>query len=401
MSKKTIVISGVGPTFALYEGLNKHYQVAVLNKQAAERKSGELSTEVLCPLGGATSLLVDKSRNDAATLAASTVNALPSLASVDGAELRYADWLPGLVIGQAGEMLVNLRALDNFSNTDEIDVAGVVVHEDVTPVYKALALWGKAQDVPVIHVPHNNCYATARPDIHDESISDWILAAGPYMREWYVERGFDYDRVKVTGFVPWDGWAELKLSKEHARKVLHLDDRPVVTFCTGWAQRTNFVDDHDAVNVAVGLTMQAAKERNWQVVWKLHPGDAPNHEQQCAQIAAAHRVNCVVMRGHLAYALKAADVVLSAGPSNVLVEAGLCNRPPALFNLRGYGFPSKPPWSVSELSVDGVVETVEGLLDGALWSKKRNAFVRRYALRCDGKAGKRVVRQVKKILTEH
>lgn len=73
------------------------------------------------------------------------------------------------------------------------------------------------------------------------------------------------------------------------------------------------------------------------------------------------------------------------------------DRPPALFDLRGYGFEGEPPWSVGS-DVDSVVGSVEDLIDGKVWSKKRSAFVRRYALRNDGKATKRTVRAVRQIL---
>jgi len=145
------------------------------------------------------------------------------------------------------------------------------------------------------------------------------------------------------------------------------------------------------------LMLQAAQRQNWHLIWKLHPGDQPNAEQHYQKMAAAHRVDCIVMRAHLPYAMAAANVVVSAGPSNVLVEAGLMDRPPALFDLRGYGFEGEPPWSVSE-SVDSVVDTVEGLMDGSKWSKRRAAFVRRYAFKNNGKATKRTVRAIRQII---
>ena len=395
MSKRTVIISGPATTRGLYDGLSKHFDVAVYSKQIAQSLSAERGQPVICPIGGATQALVDDAKNKATVYAAQVVNNLESLPGVNGSMPDYGNWLPGLALNQFGEVIVNLKALDAFSQ--EVDIAGVVVHEDVTPVFKALTLWAKAQGVPTIHVPHNNCYSQTRPDIHDESISDWILASSPYMRDWYIERGFDSNRIRLVGFGPWDHWADVELSKEHARKVLHLDDRLTVTFCASWAQRTNFIDDHYGLERAMALMMQAAQRQGWQLIWKLHPGDQAQAEQHYQKVAAAHKVDAVVTRGHLAYALAAADVVVSAGPSNVLVEAGLMDRPPALFDLRGYGFKGEPPWSVGN-DVDSTIKTVESLAEGATWSKKRAAFVRRYANRNDGKATKRTVRAVRQIL---
>jgi hypothetical protein len=302
-----------------------------------------------------------------------------------------------MAVNHLAEVVTYLRALDAYIKSEGVELAGVIVHEDITPRFRALAAWGKAQGVPVIHVPHNNCYLTQQPDIHDETIADWMLTASPYMREWYCKRGFPKERAKIIGFPPWDGWAKNDMTKERARAVLNLNDRPAVALCTGWAQTTNAIDDHSQAEAAAHITLQAARRENWQVIWKLHPGDAKGAEGRYGKLAAAYRVPTLVTRDHLAWVLSAADVVLSTGPSNVLVEAGIVGTPPALFPLRGYGFDRSPPWEV-DLSVDSVVDVVGGLMAMPEWEYKRKRFVRRYAFKVDGKAAKRAARQIRGIV---
>jgi UDP-N-acetylglucosamine 2-epimerase len=399
MSKKTVIISGIRPTFQIYEELKKHYEVAVYDQQAAGQISAHFGQAVICPAGGAGQPLFEKARNDTAHLVARATNrSIPFSFSVNGTSSDVGGWLPGMTMAYSSDVLVSLRVLDAYADT--ADVAGVVVHEDVTPRFRALALWAKARGVPLIHVPHGNCFAQSRPDIHDETVADWILAASPYMRNWYTARGFDRKCIKLVGYPAWDGWIESRPSQDLARRVLHLDaDKPTIALCTGWPQRTNLVDDHEMIEVAVNVALEAARANDWQVIWKLHPGDGQGQEERSARLMGSYRLDGIVTRDHLTLTFVASDVVLSVGPSNVLVEAGLADKPPVLFNLRGYGFDREPPWVVGP-DVANVTDVIGGLLDGSAWQDSRMGFVRRYAHKNDGKAIKRTVRAIKRIVNE-
>jgi len=397
--KATLIISGIGPTFPLYEPLSEAFDVAVYDLNAAKHLSSQLDSEVMCPQLGAGQSLVAKARNDAALLIGDVVSGLEwlKMSGIESDTLQHPErWLPGLVAGQWSEVLFHLSVLDAFAQ--EREIAGVVVHEDVTPKFRALVLWAKARGIPTVHIPHGNCFLQVEPDIHAVSISDHILAAGTYMRDWYKARGYT-GKIRITGFPLWDKWADIgaTLDKEHARMVLHLEDRPTVMLGTGWVQRTNFIDDHELPEVCVHLALQAVRDAGWQLIWKMHPGDAPNREHEYAKLAAAYRVPALVTRDHLPYAIRAADVVLSVGPSNVLVEAGMCDRPPALFNFAGYGFDGEPPWSVATERAQ-IIETVEALMNGEAWSVARDDFITRYAHRNDGGAVARVVKAIKRIV---
>ena len=60
-------------------------------------------------------------------------------------------------------------------------------------------------------------------------------------------------------------------------------------------------------------------------------------------------------------------------------------------------FDTEPPWVV-EPDVDSIASIINSLLDGEKWALTKDKFVRRYAHRNDGKATKRVVRQIKRIV---
>lgn len=418
--ERVVVITGVRPTYQLYDELSKYYKVAVFNPDAANQLAAERGATVECPIAGAGQALYDMAYNETAHMMGKVCKALPREVQLGDLEpMKVATWAAGIALKEAINVNVFLRTMDAYA--EEKDVIGVVVHEDVMPTQRALAQWGKDRIVPVIHVPHANTFLTSGPDVHDQSISDWILAASPYMRDWYVRRGFQKRFIKVTGYPAWDAWSqpptyrdaatgasfngmhnqpivERPLTKERARRMLQLEpDLPVVTLCTGWVQRTNLVDDHSMLDAAVHLTLKAAKKEGWQLIWKLHPGDAKGREQQTTMLAAAYRLPVLVTRGHLPVVLAASDAVMSIGPSNVLVEAGLMGTAPVVFPLRGYGYDSEPPWEV-EPSADSIASVINSLLDGEKWAKTKDKFVRRYAYRNDGKSTKRVVRQIKRIV---
>lgn len=398
----TVVISGVGPTYALCDGLEKHFQIAIYDQPLAQQWSAEHGgKQVMCPIGGVQQPLIERARNDAVLAASDIINQVQDGFSLNGLQAkRLANpqtWLPGMAAAHLAEVFVNLHTLKAFAKNWK--VVGVVVHEDVMPRFRTLAMWGKAAGVPVIHVPHNNTYLQARPDIHDATVADWIIAASPHMRDWYASRGFPKHRIRITGFPPWDHLSDRRLTHARARAILQMDpDRPVIALCTGWAQRTNLIDDHSVMEAAVHATLGAAKREGWQVVWTLHPGDAPGQEQRYAQLCAAHRVDVAVTRDHRSIALAAADVVLATSTSNVLIEAGIWGAPPAMFPLRGYGFETEPPWVVG-LSVDDVVQTVGGLISKD-WEQERSAFIQRYAWKIDGNAAKRAARQITRIIKD-
>lgn len=399
--KPVVMLSGGNTTVPLAKHLNDDFNVGVYAREALELFMAHCEA-VLCPQSGAGELMKIQATNDTANIVGRLTAGLDGLnLSVDGTEPErltsgVVKWLPGLVLTALSGIVLDIKALDALCQT--VEVRAVVTHEDVTPKFKALALYARSHGIPSVHVPHANHFIQARPDVHDECLCDWILAASPWMRDWYVERGFPADKVKVIGHPPWDGWAKVNFSKEHTRKILHLEqDKPVVLYCTSWPQNTNLVDDHEMLEKASLAVVEAAKQNDWQLVWSLHPGDPAGWEKGYADLCAEHKVPALVVRGHLYYTARAADACVSVGPSNVLVEAGIADCPPVTVPLRGYGFPDGIPWR-AEPTAESLTAVVGRLLnDRSEWDRARDGFVRRYAYQVDGGAAERAAEFVREL----
>jgi len=111
-----------------------------------------------------------------------------------------------------------------------------------------------------------------------------------------------------------------------------------------------------------------------------------------AELARQNGVPAIVARGHLEYTARAADVCIAVGPSNVLVAAALGGCAPVTIPLRGYGFPTEPPYNAQPDEQD-ISKTVNPLLSNReAWEAARGTFIARYAYREDGKARARAVK---------
>lgn len=397
-----VLLSGGPATRPLVEPLTEHCHVAIFDAGVFNEMKPQVEA-LMCPATGARPQLQVKAANDAAFLTSHVVTALPEMATLhrngtgpDGTEPD--SWLPALVMNVTAALAFDLRVLEAFCEL--FDVRCVVTHEDVTPRFKALALFAKSQGIPAIHIPHANHFIQVRPDVHDTSICDWMLARSGWMRDWYVARGYPRRRIQVVGSPALDRWEKVrrKISREHARAVLDLkDDETVVLYCTSWPQTTNLVDDHSAKAKADVAMLEAARANGWRLIWSLHPGDRPEWQQNYAELSRQHNVPALVVRGHLPYTARAADVVVTIGPSNVLVEGALAGVPPVTIPLRGYDYPATPPWRARP-TVKSIGDTVRRVLENPVaWENSREQFIKRFAYQSDGKATERAVAAILKI----
>jgi hypothetical protein len=198
-----------------------------------------------------------------------------------------------------------------------------IIHNDVEPMMRLIAQFCRSHNIPCLHVPHaiyhNDTYRILDgTDVHEIVTASDIAVAGPYQAQWYVERG---GNVRLTGLPQWDKWAHVQYDTKFSRSLLGLDpSRPVVAFASSWRQDTNLLGMSDGIEEAYKAVIETIKAMpEVQFVIKLHP--RANNGDWHAKLAKEANIDCVITALHLEIVLQASDVLLSYGPSNVVIEA--------------------------------------------------------------------------------
>jgi len=289
----------------------------------------------------------------------------------------------GFVITRVAHFLPNVVALDRAKP----DV--VVLHNDVEPTTRLAAMWARARGVPCVHVPHavyvdHPWRGPLGSDIHDIVTASHIAAASPYQARWYHERTGDSE-IQITGAPRWDWIARWNVSKERARKLLHIPpDALVVTYATSWAQKTS--EEGASVDPFSHFLefLEAVKNTPILLIVKLHPSQTDG--QRYAQAVAESEIRAIVTAAHLPYVLTASDLVITFGPSNVVIEAAALGKPVAChaapFPMHGVHWFEKPSGEqIMSLALGGMppsrdaLSVFSGPLDG-MSTKRVASWVR-------------------------
>jgi CDP-glycerol glycerophosphotransferase (TagB/SpsB family) len=198
----------------------------------------------------------------------------------------------------------------------------------------------------------------------------------------------DPDKVVVTGLPQWDGWAQ-EPDKEWARRALRLDaDKPVVAFMSSWPQATSALGIHDVLGKSYEAFLNASLGADWQAIVKLHPGSSQELANAHIEAAREKDARCMVTPQYLEFVLTAADLIVTAGPSNVSIEAAMIGVPSV--SVCGY------PDDDEVLTVDPS-DLADAIEEGLSREVDLSRFVEKYAYRNDGKATERVVELVREI----
>ena len=254
---------------------------------------------------------------------------------------RVQGWWPAMVgehVRQHAMVINMLKAA-----MEERRVVGCLVHEDVTPDMRATVLYCKERGVPTFHVPHANTYYTdSEWDIHTESISDYICASGNYTRDFYTRWGYLPDKIRLTGVPQLDSWyGDNPPSRNESRRVLGLDDRDfVILYATSWAQLTAIRGEYEVEHTR-NLTLMAdtARAMKATLVIKMHPGEAQGGEANYHKFLQETGTRGCVTRHYNEYALRAGDVLVSHGPSNICLQSAIIGLPSVYIPTEGHEFP--------------------------------------------------------------
>ena len=262
----------------------------------------------------------------AAKILIDTCNTMPQIIqTVDGQLLTLhpavedfiKHGLPGFLYARLSELAGTVIALD----ATKPDL--IILHNDVEPATRAIALWAKAHSVPCLHVPHAvyiDDFGRGEPgtDVHDLVTASDIAVAGPYQNNWYLTRG---GQTHVTGLPQFDKWSHIKVDRVFAKSLFNLSPaRPAVMYFSSWRQDTNLLGCHGGVEESYDNFLDAVSEMpDLQVVIKTHPrgGNLQYHIDRAKEKGVA----CLVTDIHLELLLQAVDVLVAYGPSNTLLDA--------------------------------------------------------------------------------
>jgi len=266
---------------------------------------------------------------------------------------------------------------------DDINIRGAVLHNDVEPVFRAVAQWCRAKGLPVIHTPHSHYFEVWRDekgwDIHDVVTASHVAAINEVQAKWYQARGIGH--VKVCGRPEWDQWAKWSVPTDKARKLLGLElDQPTVCYLASWSQSSSLLGEiGDFPYVTFSEFCGAIRGLGWNLILKLHPSGSTTIAQTYRDITKRIGVPGVVTSEHLGLALQASDVVASFGPSNGLIEASILGKPTLCVGAEVSPITSAP---ANADAISGILTDMRG--------KDENPGVRRLAAHV-GEATQRVV----------
>ena len=295
-------------------------------------------------------------------------------------------------IGERSAAFLGPRIFDLCALVYSLDACKpdlIVVHNDVEPQTRGLALWAKSRNVPCLHVPHA-VYQNVRrgptgTDVHDLITASHLASAGSFQTDWYIKRGFPKQNIFETGMPKHD---ELNPPpKAEARQALQIPDQAkVICYGSTWGQGTNSQGlDNEWQWVYQNFLEVCKRHPEWYPIIKCHPTGGQQNWQWHSEQAQAAGVKCIITPDHLMACLAASDAYICYGGSNSIIEATLISH---LRLFTTHGFDNEEAVIKIPLDIEGMDETICKNLDIAPYSTKGLAY--RFAGDMDGQATRRV-----------
>lgn len=414
-----LLVSGGPSTFALWPGLAERYDLVFLYPQAAERAQA-LGLPAIALAQLADGDLQEHIQNSAVLLSARVVAGLPRVAQTFAAAFgpqaaphfngHLGEWFPGYALHLLGAEIAVLAQLQRLAETGR-RLAGCLTHEDVATDTRALVAWCRARGLPTLHVPHAPCHLTTPgPDIHKQTRAEWVLASGPAVADFYAENGHDPARIVVTGGPQWDElYGGALPARDEARAVLLPPDlpipvtgtgpgeigpdRPVVAYMTTWGQTTSLRSDFDREFEAGWQAVLAeARARGAYLAVLRHWNDQrPGVDEHYARALAQAGVDGLVTRDHKTYVLRAADVLVAQGPSNMCLEAAILGTPACYLQTEGFDYRTALPYRATPETLGAALTAALASRGAPEWETMAAAY---NAAHPDGGAVDRVLEEV-------
>jgi len=385
VDNKTILFSHHVPFLPLIKSLRSEFDIQTITPQFSQELTNlEIPAKALRDFAAG-------QQDGAFTWAAHCIRDLPDI--VESMNGKY----PGLgFFQQNGFPFYYPRLADLGVAVLALDQAKpdlIVVHNDVEPVHRAVALWARERGVPCLHVPHAIYQLVNRTplgtDVHDIVTASYLAVAGQFQQEWYEKCGADPTHIIQTGLPQFDQWANREQhAPAEARKMLGLNPSgpPVVTYIGTWGQHTNIRGVSDEWQVNYLAFLEAVRDIDVQVLLKVHPRGGQDNWNWYGKQAQEAGVVVLATKDYLDIIIDASDVLLAYGGSNVVLEAAH-NPRVRLLTTHGY---------VDDTAVGKVpITDPEGIRAGiikAIGSKAPDTGILRgkYLGRCDGHNTERV-----------
>ena len=277
---------------------------------------------------------------------------------------QIAQWFPNATYESLIYAIGRIIALERIVGEHGID--GVLTHEDVSMDGRILAQLGRHHEVKVVHLPHANYFISPTDgDIHASVRADALGVYGKYMKNWFIRAGVDPDIITIVGAAHWDKMYEdsKRVSKEHARRCLGVDPEGMVfTYASSWAQDTNaWGRGEDDLLDSMRWVLDTALSMNAEVILKLHPNQPKVSAEKYAEVAQESGLPIKITSHYNAHTLKAADVVITQGSSNLAVEAGIMGVPVVEMFQSGTRYPAS--YDIPGTWGDTLPEQIERAID--------------------------------------
>jgi len=318
---------------------------------------------------------------------------LPSKYKDNDVFQEFLDKLDSLAYRRLYELIIFLLLLDE----KKPDI--VVLHNDVEPFMRLIALWARANNVPCLQVPHSIIIDSSEKspvgsDIHDIIISSDVVVGGDYQKDWYVQRGLQEDNIYQTGLPQFDEISVEQHDRDRAVRLLRLDvNEPVVTYASSWRQDTNLLGCHDGVEQTYINFLKASKKLGIRPIVKIHPNSSQNSIDWHTMTAKKIGIYAILVARHLHTVLQASNLLFSFGPSNILLEGSFF--PMHLVVTHGYDDDDVVTKVGEEATDDEIAETISGLLGSPADDPLQ--FRHKYIGVADGKAGNRVAKVIEEL----
>jgi len=349
------------------------------------------------------SLIDAPARNDATRMAAAIVsniskasqrNDIYNVAKNSGATIAVARWLNDNLDMFMYNSVPNIAAI--IVSLNKIKPELIIVHNDVDTVMKPICQWGRAHSIPVLHIPHaiylpNTGRGPVMSDIHDFAMATHVAAGGPFQANWYKER---YDllklgaQIRITGLPQYDRLANVHPDRERSCKLLSLDTRkPIVVYFPSWSQDTNILGCHNGLEEAFAAFLETTKRLpECQFIFSAHPNDRNEGLiKQRIEQAKATGMPILFCPGHLDVMLSCADVAISYGNSNVLLEAA-CVRTARLIEI------GDPPLVPEVIALGANPDELEAAIRTSLRQPppSYNSLINKYLVQNGGTATRKI-----------